>query len=553
MKPEREDWFRGCPKSNRIVGIDFQSRAAWLLFPFVGFLGLIWFLIRVIPKPSRAEYPCMKVAAPLASSFVGYLAGLGIVVWAGRRLRINVRRCRWVVSALCVVMIAAGSILQWSLQSQSPFAQNPASPAVASLAVASPAEQPNVPIGVAKGLHPGRVVWARDPKATTWDGQSGNWWTDDHVDQPAVNALMSKSIQALTGADTDREAWDQLFRFFNREHGRGDKGYQRGEKVVIKINCNVDNGKAWSNTGYSSPQAIYALVSQLIDVAGVAGGDITIADPSRTIGDPIVRKIAASSKSEYQNVWFASTKAVPGTRRIVPAPDANSALYCDPVNTDKKYNLPRCYTEAAYMINLALLRPHRVFGVTLCAKNHAGSIYDGQKYTPAGLHHFSIWDYGKNALGDPHCHPGLMGHKDLGGKTVLYMLDGLYTAYNNWGGKPIARWQSLDNQWCASLLASQDPVAIDSVGLDLIRSEQNLTSGNPAFTPNVCNYLREAAQAQQPPSGAAYDPEHDGSPLPSLGAHEHWNNPRDRQYSRNLGTGKGIELVRVGSTAASRP
>ena len=31
----------------------------------------------------------------------------------------------------------------------------------------------------------------------------------------------------------------------------------------------------------------------------------------------------------------------------------------------------------------------------------------------------------------------------------------------------------------------------------------------------------------------------------SLGVHEHWNNPEQRMYSRNLGTGKGIELYRV--------
>ncbi len=29
----------------------------------------------------------------------------------------------------------------------------------------------------------------------------------------------------------------------------------------------------------------------------------------------------------------------------------------------------------------------------------------------------------------------------------------------------------------------------------------------------------------------------------SLGVHEHWNNPIDKQYSRNLGRTNGIELV----------
>jgi len=31
----------------------------WLL-PVVGLFSLIWFLIRVIPKPSRATYPCQR-------------------------------------------------------------------------------------------------------------------------------------------------------------------------------------------------------------------------------------------------------------------------------------------------------------------------------------------------------------------------------------------------------------------------------------------------------------------------------------------------------------
>lgn len=38
--------------------------------PILGFAALIWFLIRVIPKPSRAFYPCQRAAFPLASAFV---------------------------------------------------------------------------------------------------------------------------------------------------------------------------------------------------------------------------------------------------------------------------------------------------------------------------------------------------------------------------------------------------------------------------------------------------------------------------------------------------
>jgi hypothetical protein len=86
-------------------------------------------------------------------------------------------------------------------------------------------------------------------------------------------------------------------------------------------------------------------------------------------------------------------------------------------------------------------------------------------------------------------------------------------------------------------------VAIDSVGLDFLRAEPQAIFAQRVE--NIDNYLHEAALADAPPSGIVYDPEADGVPLESLGVHEHWNNPADKQYSRNLGTGDGIELVAV--------
>ena len=57
--------------------------------------------------------------------------------------------------------------------------------------------------------------------------------------------------------------------------------------------------------------------------------------------------------------------------------------------------------------------------------------------------------------------------------------------------------------------------------------------------------LHEAALADNPPSKAVYAPNGDGKRLGSLGVHEHWNNPVEKKYSKNLGTGNGIELVSV--------
>ena len=85
---------------------------------------------------------------------------------------------------------------------------------------------------------------------------------------------------------------------------------------------------------------------------------------------------------------------------------------------------------------------------------------------------------------------------------------------------------------------SQDPIAIDSVGLDILKSEPQFNVQG-----NADNYLHEAALAGRPPSGSMYDPNGTGKPLASLGVHEHWNNPKEKKYSRNLGKKDGIELI----------
>lgn len=46
-----------------------------LFFSISGLLATIWFLIRVIPKPTRAFYPCQKAAFPFATSFIIWLVG----------------------------------------------------------------------------------------------------------------------------------------------------------------------------------------------------------------------------------------------------------------------------------------------------------------------------------------------------------------------------------------------------------------------------------------------------------------------------------------------
>ena len=73
MNTKIKKWFfKTCPKSGRIVGINKKNVVLKICFPLFGLAALIWFLIRVVPKPSRIEYPCQQIAAPIAFSFVAF-------------------------------------------------------------------------------------------------------------------------------------------------------------------------------------------------------------------------------------------------------------------------------------------------------------------------------------------------------------------------------------------------------------------------------------------------------------------------------------------------
>ena len=502
-----------------------------------GLAALAWFLIRVIPKPSRAAYPCQRAAFPLASGCVLWLAGLFYFKNLYRRAVALAHRSPYTVGAMAVALAVLAAWLPLGVTSDA-IAQGSAA-----AEPFKPSEPPNTPMGEGKGIHPGRVAWVRDPDATSWDGINGKWWDDANTDRPAVDHMTSTVLQSLTGEKTDQQAWDALFRDFNRARQLGNSGYRRGEKVAIKINANQDRSAEWGAgarplNGLPSPQVVASLVAQLI-AAGVPGEDITLYEAAggRTIGQPIFTRIRSGSRPGFQAVRFVASEDFGLGGRVAPVADDGNAVHFSKSGTPVAY-LPKQVTEAKYLINLALLRPHGMAGVTLIGKNHFGSLYfpkDGG-WTPRPLHSLVMRT---QPMGSYNPLVDLLGHRHLGGKTLLFMLDGLYSAEHNEGN--VMRFACFGNDCASSLLASQDPVALDSVGIDILRNEPKATQ----VRGNVDNYLHEAALAGKPPSGTVYDPDGNGKRLAGLGVHEHWNNAADRKYSRNLGRQEGIELIAV--------
>jgi hypothetical protein len=72
-----------------------------------------------------------------------------------------------------------------------------------------------------------------------------------------------------------------------------------------------------------------------------------------------------------------------------------------------------------------------------------------------------------------------------------------------------------------------------------------LFNNRPLF-PAVDDFLHQASDSLNWPTGIRYDPGKTGVFLKSLGVHEHWNNPALKQYTRDLDiSGTGIELYSI--------
>ena len=412
--------------------------------------------------------------------------------------------------------------------------------------------EPLKPIGEAQGIHPGRVVWVHDPQVTDWKGPGdGHWYQGNRTKQEHVDAMMSQALLELTGKSSATAAWNKLLRHLNRTRGKGDVAYKPGEKIVIKPNwvgmiwregaVNPETYTLIKRQDYmnTSPQMILALIRSLIEATGVKQADIAVCDSLAYL----VHEYYDILHGEFPNVKYVDFAGKFGR---IPVKESTVPFHwsCRPQGSAPDF-VPETFAEAEYVVNFATLKAHSATGVTLCGKNHFGSLvrWPVQK---------GYYDMHGNSFAKKtkiyREQVDLMGHAHLGGKTVLYLIDGLLSGIHPIDHAP-RKWSSppFNGSWTSSLLASQDPVAIDSVGFDFVRMEYE---DHPRRT-GVDDYLHEAALADNPPSGTFYDPNHaiPVKRLASLGVHEHWNNPQEKKYSRNLGTGDGIELVAV----ASRP
>lgn len=564
----------------------FLKRAA---FPVLGLASLIWFLIRVIPKPGRAAYPCMKVAFPIASGFVTWLLGVAVSVAAFKIAKRKFLNARYVVaSAFVFVGLCAGIfvIVQMSKPVNAGIIYNYN-------------HTSNDPMGVGQGIFPGRVVWAWNPDATN-ENQTGYsdgnaevtdaddyWFLTKNNDQGVIDDMLTDVVINLTGKSTLSEAWDVLFKFHNQKKYGAESPYIPGQKIFIKINATSitqgDGGHSWStweptelrktvaswqnnknnvpDIVETSPQIVLSVLRQLVNEAGVQEQDIYIGDPMKNVQ----KHLFIMWKSEFPNInvlgndmYFLGLDLAALDRVPVKPTSKNVIFYSDKGTVMNEANADSLYTiheDADYLINIASLKAHAAAGITLCAKNHFGS---QQRAAASHLHKGLVGIQNDKpyrfGYGIYRVQVDLMAHSMLGGNTMLFLVDGLYSAIEGWTGASPVRWEiaPFNGDFTNSIFGSLDPVAIESACFDLLRTEYNgpeVERNRPNWA-GVDDYLHQAADATNWPKGIVYDPDNNGDTFASLGVHEHWNNATDMKYSRDLGTGEGIELIKAFGTAS---
>lgn len=540
----------------------FPRKKRWFMLSFyaMGIASTIWFLIRVIPKPSRATYPCMRAAFPIMSSFIIYLLTLSGSLMAFRKAFFSFKKSRYVLAGAMTVL---GLVLFYT------YIIHDSRVHLANAEVINPSDEPNSPMGVATGIMPGRVVWCRDTAATKNNFRSGTYFFTPENNNPIIyHKMMRESILKLTEKSNLKDAWESLFKYFNKKKKNEEVGYQAGEIIFVKVNQGTISWTCFESTGWDfnasgnkknagacqgNPYTILALLTQLIDSVGIPQDKIYVGDPI----SHIMKQHFDLWKSYYPNIKYAdksSTSVSKWGRTKINVSDQAVLHYSDKGTVMPNAVTDKIYKEmetADYMINIANLKAHVRAGITLCAKNHFGS------HSRSGANHLhpslvSPTEQESNPINNQYkqyrVFVDIMGSKYLGGNTMLFIVDGIY------GGdyhelNPPRRWNMppFNGDWCNSIFMSQDQVALESVCFDFLRTEYNGVY-NSNVNPNwgaVDDYLHQAASPTEWPDGITYDPDNSGTPIGSLGVHEHWNNAVDKKYSRNLGTGQGIELVAI--------
>ena len=168
-------------------------------------------------------------------------------------------------------------------------------------------------------------------------------------------------------------------------------------------------------------------------------------------------------------VWVAA----PGREKAI-ASDVRVYLAEDPKSTCEYRTLPTVVVEADYLINMPIMKRHPLpqdtsGGVTLSGKNFFGTFIEDV----VDVHPYHLSGF---IMDNPTIQTDLLAHEHLGGKTILYLGDGIFSTKIDHATIAKFDMYPFNGDWTNSLFFSQDPVAIDSVMYDFLYTEGSKSS-----------------------------------------------------------------------------
>jgi uncharacterized protein (DUF362 family) len=264
--------------------------------------------------------------------------------------------------------------------------------------------------------------------------------TGSTVDSQRILALLDRAMQALFDRDHPLEAWRKLVR--------------PGELVGVKVNT-------LGGRGISSNPLLVAAICERLQGAGIKAGDIVVWD----------RDTDELERAGFHAAEGGNRVQCYGTDRVDYEQDL-AAYGC--VGS----RLSKIMTQRSnVLINVPVLKDHDGAGVTIALKNMYGVIHNPNKYHPDGCNPY---------VADLNMLP------EIRTRMRLTICDATTAMYE--GGpafKPEHSWE------CNSLLVSQDPVALDYTGWQIIerkRAEHGLKTLEAEQ--RAPRYIATAADAQ---------------------------------------------------------
>jgi len=404
-----------------------------LVFAF----SLLWFVVRVAPRPSRIMYPCQRSALTL----IFLRLGLGVAAISTSLTNLAKKRLVKVllVSAL-IIEISYPALLQGYYGVMYTFA----------------APQRMTLADVQFGFPEHRIVEIQNPNATSWDFSTGYYW--EYVDQGVVDQMVEQGVKALTDQPTAQAAWETIL-----------SDYSDGDVVGIKINGNdFPNFLNNHNNINTEPHLINAIIRG-VKTAAVPEADIWVIEPS-----------GGTSRyfpQYYYDIIHALYPNVPLMDRSDTSFGANAELLVTFPYTGNQYITDQM-AEIDHLIIVPIMKAITPsWGLTGAIKMMQGNIQ-----SPGDLHNY----LGRTSADNPDVL--IYQNPHIIGKTRLLVGDGLFGTWTGihftggYGGadslsspcndipKP---WITFNDEAPNCLFFGVDPVALDCVMYDHILAERN--------------------------------------------------------------------------------